>query len=464
MAEWEFIRQMNQNYLQIECNSEKIENLYQYHMISQNKITGLIPSHLRIINGRTYLQYNISSMQCIMSIFYDKELKLEWFSDFVFSLKKVVGVLEEHLLDHRNLQLSPELIFQDIDHGESFFLYYPYSEHLWKENRQKFSDFLLEKVSHENEPLLDMIYDLYDKISDAEDLSWLEDAWKHLEDYEPLQSNFTELNPGNSDFVENSFCQSHNEVEHEQFMDKEMEEVEKLYSERHIKQEEFSELSPGMAKVNKKHGKVKVILVGAAFLGILICGLGYLYTNYVLTPKETGLLVGGIVAATLFISIWSFRQLGTNHSNKEEDLLELFTTSQLKKEEKPDYPEEYEPEINRPQQDDEELEDYGKTRYFEPQEIENKLYGIGKNKQIVELYKFPFTIGKKPKYVDGIILDDSVSRMHARFFYKDEVLCLQDLNSTNGTFKNGLPLEPNEIVPLSKGDEIRFGKIPFAYR
>ena len=45
--------------------------------------------------------------------------------------------------------------------------------------------------------------------------------------------------------------------------------------------------------------------------------------------------------------------------------------------------------------------------------------------------------------------------MHARIFSKDEDYFLEDLNSTNGTFKNGLKLKPYEQKKLSKGDEIR---------
>lgn len=39
-----------------------------------------------------------------------------------------------------------------------------------------------------------------------------------------------------------------------------------------------------------------------------------------------------------------------------------------------------------------------------------------------------------------------------------------DLNSTNGTFKNGLRIEPNEMVLIEPGDELRFGEMTFSYR
>lgn len=41
---------------------------------------------------------------------------------------------------------------------------------------------------------------------------------------------------------------------------------------------------------------------------------------------------------------------------------------------------------------------------------------------------------------------------------------MTDLNSTNGTFKNGMRLLPNTSELLEPGDEIRLGKLKFIYR
>ena len=42
--------------------------------------------------------------------------------------------------------------------------------------------------------------------------------------------------------------------------------------------------------------------------------------------------------------------------------------------------------------------------------------------------------------------------------------CHIDLNSTNGTFRNGMRLEPNASEIIEPGDEIRLGKLKFIYR
>ena len=40
---------------------------------------------------------------------------------------------------------------------------------------------------------------------------------------------------------------------------------------------------------------------------------------------------------------------------------------------------------------------------------------------------------------------------------------LIDLNSTNGTFINGVRLEQEEVASLEDGDELRFGNVRMKY-
>lgn len=51
--------------------------------------------------------------------------------------------------------------------------------------------------------------------------------------------------------------------------------------------------------------------------------------------------------------------------------------------------------------------------------------------------------------------NEGVSRLHAALVYEDGFLYIRDLNSTNGTFVNGLKVVGD--VPLRDGDELRFG-------
>jgi hypothetical protein len=57
------------------------------------------------------------------------------------------------------------------------------------------------------------------------------------------------------------------------------------------------------------------------------------------------------------------------------------------------------------------------------------------------------------------IQHQSISRNHARFVLADNELCVEDLESMNGTWVNGVKLEPNQPVILKPDALIEFGKV-----
>ncbi len=111
-------------------------------------------------------------------------------------------------------------------------------------------------------------------------------------------------------------------------------------------------------------------------------------------------------------------------------------------------------------------ENFGKTLYIEEtasQQQNNELCTAdGKVLAVVE--KEPVTIGKKKEEADVVVPDPSVSRVHARITREDSGVFISDLNSTNGTFKNGLRLLPYEKRLLEAGDEIKVGRVVLMFR
>lgn len=113
----------------------------------------------------------------------------------------------------------------------------------------------------------------------------------------------------------------------------------------------------------------------------------------------------------------------------------------------------------------EEEEEYGRTIYLEEQQREQPRGLYRDNGELaVKIDKFPFVIGKKRDEVDYALEDRSVSRIHARILEEDGRIYLEDLNSTNGTFKNGLRMQPYEKRRLEKDDELRFGKVEYTFQ
>ena len=72
-----------------------------------------------------------------------------------------------------------------------------------------------------------------------------------------------------------------------------------------------------------------------------------------------------------------------------------------------------------------------------------------------------FLVGKKRDSVDGYIGRETISRIHSRLFVKNEKLYVADANSTNGTFVNGILLEPGMDVEIFPGDRILFADVGY---
>lgn len=70
------------------------------------------------------------------------------------------------------------------------------------------------------------------------------------------------------------------------------------------------------------------------------------------------------------------------------------------------------------------------------------------------------TLGRGDK-ADIQIEDPFASSRHARISRQGDVLVLEDLNSTNGTWLNGSPLDGPQ--PLHPGDRIRIGDNEFCF-
>ena len=82
-------------------------------------------------------------------------------------------------------------------------------------------------------------------------------------------------------------------------------------------------------------------------------------------------------------------------------------------------------------------------------------------KEDIELSYLPFIIGKQERVCDYVLNIDGVSRMHLKFFEKDNEIYARDLNSRNGTYINGRKLENEENIRLYNGDSVNICGISY---
>lgn len=75
--------------------------------------------------------------------------------------------------------------------------------------------------------------------------------------------------------------------------------------------------------------------------------------------------------------------------------------------------------------------------------------------------KYPCVLGKSKKSSDFYIDSPVVSRVHMRISEDMAGYFVEDLNSTNGTYVNGVQLHPHELKEINSGDQITMANVDF---
>ena len=81
----------------------------------------------------------------------------------------------------------------------------------------------------------------------------------------------------------------------------------------------------------------------------------------------------------------------------------------------------------------------------------------------IALFEGTVIVGKSGELSDRVIPRATVSRVHARIRFSEGACYIMDVNSRNGTFRNGEILPGGEEVRISDGDEISFADAGYRF-
>lgn len=426
MLQTEYVRNLHCNYERLLLEQKPEDAKYQYCILSRGGIKGLLPCSLRYINGLAYLYYDISSKQNIMQLFEGKLITREWLRDFVWSYRQIQQELDRFLLDDHNVVWYPEQVFLDLDDHTFSFMYIPY---YGQENGfQKLVDFWVEHIDYEDETLVEFVYCVYDQLEKNGE-TYLQG--QIFEDARRLEQRATETAglSGTSGIGGTSGLSGTVGIAGT------------------TGSSIAAEIS-GNAGLPEVHGDAEALCPPA---------------SEPQNPRTKG--------------------KGEPLSGLKEEKKKLFGIFEGKKKKNKEVRDNYrfamqeamsgyavaeETAYERESGVEESQEtDYGRTVYIEerpdPAALIHRLYSP-QGKILASLDQEALSIGKKKEEVDLVLEDLSVSRMHARIIKQGTDVYLEDLNSTNGTFKNGLRLEPYERRKLETEDEIKCGNVTFIFR
>ena len=121
-------RELSHSYLVIEGIPKEKTDSYQYRMILNNKISGLLEATERYVDGKVCLYYDISSRQSLEQMYESGKMTCQEILDVVDSMSGLLGGMAGYLLEERFLLLEPACIYMDLETERLCFLYYPFAE------------------------------------------------------------------------------------------------------------------------------------------------------------------------------------------------------------------------------------------------------------------------------------------------------------------------------------------------
>ena len=94
--------------------------------------------------------------------------------------------------------------------------------------------------------------------------------------------------------------------------------------------------------------------------------------------------------------------------------------------------------------------------------VVNRLDSLNFKMQEYYVIDGDISLGRSSKN-DVVIKDKFVSKNHLLIREKNQRYYLEDLGSANGTFLNGIKIDPNELIELQNNDKIGVGFIQFIF-
>lgn len=93
------------------------------------------------------------------------------------------------------------------------------------------------------------------------------------------------------------------------------------------------------------------------------------------------------------------------------------------------------------------------TPYMQEQEGED----------IIKVDKNSILVGRMGRFVDHIIDNNAVGKVHAEILHEDDSYFIMDCSSRNGTYLNDDRIKPNTKVKVNNNDVIRFANKEFTF-
>ena len=507
VPEISFERSMNHNYMILsQCSffgkDGDQRGDYRTKMLLENRIPGLLPVTHRLINGESRYYYEINSLQSLDRLYDKSEIRYDGLRHLMTGCVDLFDRLEEYLLDGTQIIIRPELIYIDVERMEPYFVCYPHYEGDVRISFMEFIDQLLTRIDHTDECAVMLGYQIYRYTRNPNYvISEIRNMMGHvIADLAHRENDAAQSRPEPTGYVsdaedadEYNICRAdgHGRSGGQAEIDDTARTPDPYAGYSCEEEEAGAAVRADHAEKTRKIGD----LIGGIFCifvslcsGAIILGARLIHSFTLGGNSELYLYCAAgmaIAAAVLFFSCYvkKRRQDRTREQPDEDEDSDdcIFYTAAGSA------PDDGRSSGSQRESCRQEADRHGgilrtagsagtgeshparsacgETVYLGEGIVEERLLCGRMNGREVSLSldRLPMTVGKLANVSDFVIDDAAVSKMHARFEERDGRVYVRDLNSTNGTVRNGVLLEVNQAVALEPGDKLRFGRTSFTY-
>ncbi|WP_099467358.1 DUF6382 domain-containing protein [Konateibacter massiliensis] len=485
----EFKRDLNNNYMILSDEAAGLVEDYRMRMLISNEIPAILRCNVRKLDGVVKYFYEITSKQPLARIYEKKKIGETELNVIITSFLKVIENSEEYLLNPNDFVLEPDVIYMNIETSRIYFCYMPGYEHDISESFHALTAYILERINHEDKHAVATAYELYRQtmnenysLKDILNSIASDEGQENEEGKEDIAESETELKRGKR-IEKGSKIERSNKIEGGR----------KIVTEpAYLDTEERQENDASQEKERSK----KLYAMGGIVIVTALALLSYfLYQNREVISdlklsNDIFLKIGGVLLITAVLTGYMFyKKYEAKKEEQEESLIVM------EEEEKRGRTVAVEPNwvlkretgaaasqnvtrysqmesegslisetVIRNFQPESEAESYGNTVLLACRQPRHKLSPSKEKYPSFELSEKAFLIGKMEEHVDGVIQNESISRIHAEIKKDEGSYYLTDLNSTNGTFHNGKRLEANETVEIFPEDTLHFAAVEYVFQ
>lgn len=430
----EYKRDLKNNYLVIEADSEENMEDYMIHMTEHNEIPGLLPLQVRKMDGSCYLYYEITSRQPMVDVYEKKVLTSQ---DILYILSEIQEVLEsvrKYLLNPQQILFDPQYMYVNPESLRISFCYFPSSGSRFSVS--VLAEYILKKLDHQDSKAVSLGYIFYQR-SSGDNFSLSETL------HEILENDWKE---NNKKGTETSYEQTDAGAE-------------PAGSEVNIKPEEDVKKNDVFQENRKNRIQLFRIIHPAVLISMLFIAAGteiLLYYQWIDLTEAGGVLFLSLALAILANRFWLKQK--EKKAGRDENDVNLREERAILREDMENLRNElYQTDLrNQHGYDTQLLSDLNSE--------DTGLVLSGENPEkypLIRLQDKILIVGKTKGQADILLQEAAVSRIHARLEKRQGSTFVRDMNSKNGTYVNGIRLKPQEEAEIREGDIVQFANVRY---